>query len=283
MDFIHHQRGIFWNLSLKGSSSTALISCFPKSIQLDPPDSRKKMSWYSANRAQAAAWFLSDHLSMPDKSSCWKSSSFLCSTDILISWIPCISSNFSRVLEATSTGGTAFATTTWVTLMPLAVVIGMAIRFFTTTATHFSWNHFDVWVHYTEAVGQMGSITPFRDWVTTCILFPRTRVVIWPCIIYYFGWKSVYLLPLCHFDCLCQIGWIHCLVCGSFPLNQKTCSPTCQQSCYPQSIQGNNQLINFPSLITLMIWFMAGVTRVTGTWDPKTVESGMTRATCSLL
>ena len=33
------------------------------------------------------------------------------------------------------------------------------------------------------------------------------------------------------------------------------------------------------SLITFMIQLMAGVPRVTGTHDPKAVESGMTRAT----
>ena len=33
------------------------------------------------------------------------------------------------------------------------------------------------------------------------------------------------------------------------------------------------------SLITFMIQLMVGVPRVTATWDPKLVESGMTRAT----
>ena len=33
------------------------------------------------------------------------------------------------------------------------------------------------------------------------------------------------------------------------------------------------------SLITLMIWLMVGVPRVTGTQDPKAVKSGMTRVT----
>ena len=38
--------GILWNLSLKGSLSTTLISCFPKSVQPNSQGSREKMSWY---------------------------------------------------------------------------------------------------------------------------------------------------------------------------------------------------------------------------------------------
>ena len=126
-------RGILQNLSLKGSSSTVLISCFTRYVQPTSPGSKENMSWYSANRA---AWFLSDHLSRPDKYSCWKSTSLLHSTDILVHWIPYISSRFSKVPGPTSTWGTTFTATIWVTLTPLAIVIGVAVRFFTMTATH---------------------------------------------------------------------------------------------------------------------------------------------------
>ena len=153
--------GILQNLFLKGSSSTTLISCFTKSAQPNSPDCRKKILWYSANRAWTATWFLSDHLSRPDKSSCWKNNSFLYSTVILVHWIPCVLSNFSRVSGVTSTGGTTFATTTWVTLTPLAIEIVAAIKFFTTPCnSHAPRNHFGVPVHYTQAIRQVGSITP---------------------------------------------------------------------------------------------------------------------------
>ena len=128
--------GILQNLPSNGSSSTTLISCFTKSVQPNSLGSREKMSWYSTNKAQGTTWFLSDHLSRPDKSSCWKSSFFLCSTIILVHWIPCISSNFSRVFGVSFPGGTTLAATTWVTLTPLAIVIKVTIRFFTATTTH---------------------------------------------------------------------------------------------------------------------------------------------------
>ena len=51
---------ILWNLSLKGSSSMILISCFTRSVQPNSPGSMEKMAWYSASRTQAAAWCLSD-------------------------------------------------------------------------------------------------------------------------------------------------------------------------------------------------------------------------------
>ena len=127
--------GILWNLSLKGSSSITLISCFTRSVQPNSPGSKEKMSWYSASRTWVAAWFLSDHLSRPDKSSCWKSISFLHSTNSFVCWIPWLLSSFSNVLGATSTWGTPFVATTWVTLTPVAMVIRMAVRFFTMTAT----------------------------------------------------------------------------------------------------------------------------------------------------
>ena len=114
---------ILQNCSLNGSSSTALILCFARCVQPHSQGSKEKMSWYSANRVQVTTWFSLDHPSRPDKSSCWKSTSFLLSTDILVCWIPCTSSSSSKVLGSTSTGGTAFAATTWVTLMPLAIVI----------------------------------------------------------------------------------------------------------------------------------------------------------------
>ena len=67
-------------------------------------------------------------------------------------------------------------------------------------------------------------------------------------VMYYFGWKSVYVFPLCHFDYLLQISWIHCLVCGSFLLIWKFCSLTCQHLGFPQTTEGHWQLINLTFL-----------------------------------
>ena len=96
--------GILQNLSLKGLSSATLISCFTKSVHLSSPSSWEKMSWYSANRAWAAAWFSSDHPSKPDTSSYLKRVSFLHSTDILICQLPRILSSLTRVLGVNFTG-----------------------------------------------------------------------------------------------------------------------------------------------------------------------------------
>ena len=192
------------------------------------------MSWYLAYRAQTAAWFPSDHLSSPDKSSCWKSSSFLPSIDILIGWIPFISFNFSSVLGASPTRGTIFAATTWVT-NTLVIVIGVTIRFFTTTATHLLLAITLVYVFTTLKLwGKWGPSPPFRDWVIICILFPRSRAFIWQCIIMdeKVSISSLFVVLTASF----KSARSYCLVCGSLPLNWKSCSLTCQQLGYPQSI-----------------------------------------------
>ena len=126
---------ILQNHSLNGSSSASLISCFARSVQPSSPGSSEKMSLYSANKAWVATWFAYDHPFRPDKSSCWRSTSFLLSIDILVHWIPCVSSRTSKNLGANFTGGTTFAATTWVTLMPFVIVIRTAMRFFTTTSS----------------------------------------------------------------------------------------------------------------------------------------------------
>ena len=94
--------GILWDLFLKGSSSTILISCCTRPVQPNSPGSSEKMSWYWVNRSWADVQFAPDHQSSPDKCSCWRSISFLCSIDILVCWIPCILSNFFSVPDITS-------------------------------------------------------------------------------------------------------------------------------------------------------------------------------------
>ena len=165
---------ILQNLSLKGSSSTTLILCFARSLQPNSPSSKEKMSWHSASRTWAVVWFLSDYLSWPDNSSCWKSISFLHSTDILDCWIPWISSSFSNVPSATSTWSTAFVATTWATLMPLAMVIRAAVSFFTMTTTHLFPVVISVWVFMTHKQwSKQGPWPPSRICIITCMLLPK--------------------------------------------------------------------------------------------------------------
>ena len=52
--------GILQSLSLKGSSSTTLISCFTRLVHPNSPDSSEKMSWYLVSRAHADVWFAPD-------------------------------------------------------------------------------------------------------------------------------------------------------------------------------------------------------------------------------
>ena len=126
--------GIPQNLYLKGSSSVTFISWFTRPVQPNSLGSKENMSWYSASRACAVAQFLADYPSKPDKSRCWKSTSFLCLTDIFALWIPCILLSFS-VPGETPTCGMAFAAMTWAILTPLAMVIRVVVRFFTMTTT----------------------------------------------------------------------------------------------------------------------------------------------------
>ena len=62
--------------------------------------------------------------------------------------------------------------------MPLAIVIGMAIRFFTTTATCLLLEITLVYMFTTLKLwGKWGPSPPFRDWVVTCMWFPRSKVL----------------------------------------------------------------------------------------------------------
>ena len=129
--FLYHRRWDPLKSLFKGlHHQQPLISCFARLVQPNSRGSSEKMLWYSVSRAWADVQFAPDHPSSPDKSSCWRSISFLHSIDILVHWIPCISSNFSSVPGITSTGGTLFAATTQVTLMPLLIVTDAAVWFF---------------------------------------------------------------------------------------------------------------------------------------------------------
>ena len=75
--FLHNRGGIIWNLSFKGSSSTTLISCFTRLVQPNSTYSSQKRLLYLVCREQADVQLVPDHPSSPDKSSCWRSISFL--------------------------------------------------------------------------------------------------------------------------------------------------------------------------------------------------------------
>ena len=115
--------------------------------------------------------------------------------------------------------------------------------------------------------GKWGPSPPFREWVITCMLFPMSRVFIWLCII--LDKKSIHFLFLCCFDCLVQVGWVHSLVCDSFPLNWKFCLPISQHLGYPQSIKGNWPLINFAFLDHVDDPIDGGCTQINWYLGPK--------------
>ena len=119
--------GILQNLSLKGLSSATQISCFTRLVHPNSPDSSEKTLWYLVSRAWADVQFAPGYPSSPNKSSCWRSVSFLCS-NIWVHQTPIISFSFSNVPGITSMGSTLFTATTQVILMPLLIVIGAAVR-----------------------------------------------------------------------------------------------------------------------------------------------------------
>ena len=235
---------ILQNVSLKGSSSMTLISCFARSVQPNSPGSKEKMSWYSARRTLEATWFLTDHPSMPDNFSCWKSISLLYSTDILVCWIPWISSSFFNVPSATFTWSTAFTATTWATLTPLAMVVGVAVRFFTPTATCLLLVVILVWVFMKlKPWGKQSPSPPSRVSIITCVLLPKNMVFVWACMI--LDKKKLYFFFLYHFDSLVQVDQTHGLVHSHFTSNEKFCLMACQQVEHSWPIQGIWQLIDF--------------------------------------
>ena len=147
----HHQQ--LWSHVLLGQYS----------LTLQAP--RKQMSWYSANNTWKATWFPLDHPSRPDRSSCWKITSLLLSTDILVCWIPCTLSSSPMF---------------WLPLpLEALIVIRMAIRFSTITATHLLQEITSVYMFTAlRPWGKWGPSSPLRDWVITCMMFPRSRIFI---------------------------------------------------------------------------------------------------------
>ena len=261
--------GILWNCSLKDLLSTTLISCFAKSGQHSSLGSNKKMSWYSANKFWRVTWLTSYHPSRPDKSSCWKSTSFLHSINILVHWMPCTSSMPLKF---------------WMPVQLEAEHSQLPLGWFNTLGNsdgnshqvfHYHHtlftprNHFGVCVHYTQAMRQVWSIPSFQN------LSHYIHVVFkehgFHFAVYYFEQKGVYLFFLCSvtasFKLVTSNVW--CIVAS--PVIE---SSMCQHSKWAilnTSKEADNALISL-SLIMLMIQLMAGIPRVTITWDWKIVR-----------
>ena len=118
--------------------------------------------------------------------------------------------------------------------MPLAMVIRMAVRFFTTTATCLL-----PVVTTLSPWGKWGPSPPFNVWVITCMLLLRSKVFVGPCIILDKKASTSSLLV----DCFIQISGINCWRSSSITFDRKLCSMTSQQPGYPQSIQRSWQPI----------------------------------------
>ena len=268
--------GILWNLSLKGSSSTTLISCFARSVQPNSPGSREKISWYSANRAWTAAWFSSHHPSRPDRSSCWKTPP----------------SSIQPTSQSAGYLTSHIASPRFQVPLPLGHCIhSYCLGDFNAFANsdqnghqifHYYCNllapssHFSVGIHNTQAMRQAESITHFRVCIITCMLFPKSMVFVWPCKILdkKVSISSFFVVLTASFKSVRSTVWF---AAASLLMESYVWWNANKQYILDPFKETDNSSILL-SLITLMIWLMVGVPRVTGTWDPMAVESDMTRA-----
>ena len=243
--------------------------------------SREKMLWYSANRAWVATWFLLDHPSRSDKSSCWKSTFLLHLTDILVHWIPCISSSFSKSSSCNIHLGHCIHSYYLGDFNTLGDSDQYSHQIF-----HYDCNslapssHFGVGIHDTQAMRQAGSITPFRVCIITCMLLPKSMVLVWPYMILdeKASISSLCVILTASFKSVRSTVWF---AVTSLLMESSAWWHTNKWDILNPFKEADNSSISL-SLITLMIWLMVGVPRVTGTWDPNVVESGMTRATWTL-
>ena len=124
---------------------------------------------------------------------------------------------------------------------------------------------------------QVGSITAFRVCIITCMLFPKSMVFVWPCMI---------------LDEKASISSFFVVLTASFKSVRYTVWFTAASLLTESSVQwhpnkwdifdpfkeANNSFISL-SLFTLMILLMVSVPRVTNTQDPKMAEFDTTRAT----
>ena len=191
--------GILQNLSLKGSLSMTLISCFARSVQPNSPGSKEKMPWYSASRAQVAAWFLSDHPSRPDNSSCWKSVSFFHSTGILVPWIPWIQGTRMLVEWWTTPHYPHLAHCICSYYLSNLDALGNG-DWSGSQVFHHDCNspppgsHLYIGIHDTQAIRQAGLITPFQG--LHHLMHVATQKYGLCLGMYDFGWKRLFPVSL---------------------------------------------------------------------------------------
>ena len=146
--------------------------------------------------------------------------------------------------------------------MSLAIVIRNAVRFFTATATCLLPEITLVYVFTTLKLwGKWGPSPPFRDWVITCMLFPKSMVFVQSCIILdeKASTSSLFVILTTSFKLVRSTVWF-----AVVPSELKVL--LADMSTIRISLIYSKK----PTTHTLTIQLMLGVSRVTSTQDPKT-------------
>ena len=150
--------------------------------------------------------------------------------------------------------------------MPLAILIRMAIKFFTTNTTHLLPEMTSVYVFTTLKLwGKWGPSPSFKTRVITCLLFLRSMVFIWPCITLdkKASTSSLFVVLTATYKSVWSTIW--CIAASSL-IDSSAHQHANNQAILDPFREADNSLISL-SLITLMIWLMVGVLRVTSTQD----------------
>ena len=140
-------------------------------------------------------------------------------------------------------------------------------------------SHLRIGIHYTEAVRQAGSITLLQG------LHHHMHVAAQKYGLslgmYDLEWKSIYLLFLYYFDSHIQVGQTQGFICSHLTPNRELCLMAHQQVGYSWPIQWSWQPIYLTLFHHVYDSIYGQCARVTSTQDPKSVGSGITRATWS--
>ena len=151
--------------------------------------------------------------------------------------------------------------------MPLMIVIRMAIRFFTNTTTHLLPDITSVYVFTTLRLwGKWDPSPPFRVEVVACMLFLRSMVFIWLCIILDEKASiSFFVILTASFRSVRSTVW---WMVASPLIESSTCQHANNWAILNPFREATNTLISL-SLIMLIIWLMVGIPKVTGTQIQK--------------
>ena len=160
MNLVHHRWRDLQNLSLKGSLSVTLISCFARSVQLNSPSSKEKMSLYSASRAYVVAQFLSDHPPGQTSPAVGRAPPFSAQLkSLLAASLESHQASFN-IPGDTPSYGMAFTATTWAILTPLAMVISVAVRLLHHNCYLLApCSHLSIGIHDAQPIRQAGTIS----------------------------------------------------------------------------------------------------------------------------